>query len=80
MSDSTNQSEGGTTTKRRGSGLSGKLLPELQQMACDLGITGTAKMRKSELIAAIQSAQGGSACRRSGLVLVLDHASPHTPL
>ena len=62
MSDSTNKSEGGTTTaKRRGSGLSGKLLPELQQLAGDLGITGTAKMRKGELIAAIQSAQGGGA-------------------
>ena len=74
MSDSNNPSEGGTTTatdagasngsastRRRGSGLSGKLLPELQKMAGDLGITGTAKMRKGELIAAIQSAQGGAA-------------------
>ena len=70
MSDSTNTSEGGTATvdttasngapKRRGSGLSSKLLPELQQIAGDLGISGTAKMRKSELIAAIQGAQGGS--------------------
>jgi transcription termination factor Rho len=49
----------GSTAKRRGSGLSSKLLPELQQIAGDLGISGTAKMRKSELIAAIQSAQGG---------------------
>jgi transcription termination factor Rho len=59
VSDS-NQSETGTATKRRGAGLSGKLLPELQKMAGELGITGTAKMRKSELIAAIQSAQGGA--------------------
>jgi transcription termination factor Rho len=60
VSDSNNQSEAGTATKRRGSGLSSKLLPELQQLAGDLGISGTAKMRKSELIAAIQSAQGGT--------------------
>jgi transcription termination factor Rho len=67
VSESTN-TEGGTATavdtpaesgpaKRRGSGLSSKLLPELQQIAGDLGISGTAKMRKSELIAAIQGAQ-----------------------
>jgi transcription termination factor Rho len=36
------------------------LLPELQTLAGDLGITGTAKMRKGELIAAIQAKQGGS--------------------
>ena len=53
-------SNGSSSTKRRGPGLSGKLLPELQKMAGDLGITGTAKMRKSELIAAIQNAQGGA--------------------
>jgi transcription termination factor Rho len=63
VSDSNNQSEGGTTTKRRGTGLSSKLLPELQQLAGDLGITGTAKMRKSELIAAIQGAQGGAGAK-----------------
>jgi len=55
--------EGGTSangsSRRRGDGLAGKLLPELQQMAGDLGISGTARMRKSELIAAIQEKQGG---------------------
>jgi transcription termination factor Rho len=66
VSDSNNQSEAGTTTKRRGGGLSSKLLPELQQLAGDLGITGTAKMRKSELIAAIQSAQGGAGSKAAG--------------
>jgi transcription termination factor Rho len=34
------------------------LLPELQTLAGDLGITGTAKMRKGELIEAIQVKQG----------------------
>ncbi|HVU61228.1 MAG TPA: transcription termination factor Rho [Mycobacteriales bacterium] len=49
----------------RRKGLSGMLLPELQTLAGDLGITGTAKMRKGELIEAIQAKQGG-ATRASG--------------
>ena len=74
MSDSTNLPEGAATStadapangtaprRRSGGGLAGKRLPELQQLAGDLGISGTAKMRKSELIAAIQARQsGGSA-------------------
>jgi len=39
-------------------------VPELQAVAAGLGITGTAKMRKGDLIAAIESNQGGS--NRSG--------------
>jgi transcription termination factor Rho len=39
------------------------VLAELQQIAGDLGITGTAKMRKGALIEAIQEAQGGSTSR-----------------
>jgi transcription termination factor Rho len=35
------------------------LLPELQQVAQTMGIPGTARMRKSQLIAAIQEKQGG---------------------
>src|SRR5256885_3323117 len=35
------------------------LLPELQGMASSLGISGTGRMRKGELIAAIQERQGG---------------------
>jgi transcription termination factor Rho len=66
VTDSTDTADGsdgqstrtGTTRRRSGGGLAAKLLPELQQMAGDLGIAGTAKMRKSELIAAIQGAQG----------------------
>jgi transcription termination factor Rho len=51
--------------RRSAGGLAGKLLPELQQMAGALGITGTARMRKGDLIAAIQERQGGSP-RRGG--------------
>ncbi|MEV0202843.1 Rho termination factor N-terminal domain-containing protein, partial [Nonomuraea sp. NPDC050691] len=47
--------------RRSGTGLSAKVLPELQKMAAELGISGTGRMRKSQLIAAIQEKQGGSA-------------------
>ena len=40
-------------------GLSAMLLPELQRMAQSMGITGTARMRKSQLVEAIQDRQGG---------------------
>jgi transcription termination factor Rho len=48
--------------RRRGGGLGGMLLPELQRLAQSLGMTGTGRMRKGELIAAIQQRQasGGS--------------------
>jgi transcription termination factor Rho len=51
----------GTTgrTRRRGSGLSGMLLPELQRLAAELGISGTARMRKGDLVAAISARQVG---------------------
>jgi transcription termination factor Rho len=48
------------TTRRKGSGsLSTMLVPELQQLAGSLGIN-TSKMRKSDLVAAIQTARGGA--------------------
>ena len=40
-------------------GLSAMLLPELQRLAQSMGITGTARMRKSQLVEAIQGARGG---------------------
>ena len=43
----------------RGTGLSAMLLPELQRLAQSLGIPGTARMRKGELIAAIEERQRG---------------------
>ncbi|MEU7001284.1 transcription termination factor Rho [Nonomuraea sp. NPDC046570] len=46
--------------RRSGTGLSAKVLPELQKMAAELGISGTGRMRKSQLIAAIQEKTGGS--------------------
>jgi transcription termination factor Rho len=53
---------GGSPTS---SGLSALLLPQLQSLAGDLGIAGTAKMRKSQLIEAIQAHQAGTASNGS---------------
>ena len=51
--------------RRGGSGLSGMLLADLQRIAQQMGITGTGRMRKSQLIEAIQDREaGGSAYRR----------------
>ncbi|MCU1670488.1 MAG: rho, partial [Blastococcus sp.] len=41
--------------RRRGNGLSGMLLPELQRLAGELGISGTGRMRKGDLVAAISA-------------------------
>ncbi|MFF7336529.1 transcription termination factor Rho [Streptomyces sp. NPDC008163] len=51
----------GTTARRRrsGTGLEGMVLAELQQVASGLGIKGTARMRKSQLIEVIKEAQAG---------------------
>lgn len=62
--DTTAPAEGaatGTTARRRrsGTGLDGMVLAELQQVASGLGIRGTARMRKSQLIEVIKEAQGG---------------------
>ncbi|NYH53759.1 MULTISPECIES: transcription termination factor Rho [Nocardiopsis] len=43
----------------RGTGLAALKLPELQKLASSLGITGTGRMRKSDVIAAIEAKQGG---------------------
>ncbi|TFV52402.1 transcription termination factor Rho [Blastococcus sp. TF02A-35] len=45
--------------RRRGNGLAGMLLPELQRLAAELGISGTGRMRKSDLVAAISARQVG---------------------
>ena len=60
--------DGATAAKgrrRQGTGLSSLLLPELQQVAQQMGIPGTGRMRKSQLIAAIQEKQGGGAAGAS---------------
>ncbi|MET8757490.1 transcription termination factor Rho [Lentzea sp. NPDC004782] len=49
------------TTPRRRAGLSGMVLAELRELAGQLGITGTAGLRKGDLIAAIKEKQGSGA-------------------
>jgi transcription termination factor Rho len=54
------------------------LLPELQRVAQSLGITGVGRMRKSQLIEAIQSRQGGSAAgpgRSAKASAAVDHSA-----
>jgi len=50
------------TTARSGS-LSALRLPELQALATELGVKGTSKMRKSDLVDAISSARSGAPAR-----------------
>jgi len=57
---------GGSSTapksrSRGGTGLSSLLMPDLQQIAQTLGIPGSGRMRKGQLIEAIEARQGGSA-------------------
>ncbi|MFJ8585222.1 transcription termination factor Rho [Streptomyces sp. NPDC093595] len=59
----------GTTSRRRrsGTGLEGMVLAELQQVASGLGIRGTARMRKSQLIEVIKETQAaGGASAQAG--------------
>jgi transcription termination factor Rho len=62
--DAPTQGESGDSTtpvrtRKRAAGLSGMVLAELQSLAGELGISGTARMRKGQLIDAIQERQSG---------------------
>ena len=63
---------GGTTAptsksrSRGGTGLSSLLLPELQRMAQSMGIQGAGRMRKGQLVEAIQARQGGTGIANQG--------------
>ncbi|MFC4047892.1 Rho termination factor N-terminal domain-containing protein, partial [Dactylosporangium siamense] len=52
---------GATTPRRAGTGLARMLVPELQSLAAALRISGTARMRKGELVTAIQARQDSAA-------------------
>ena len=63
MTDTTtgdNAAPANSEQPRRSGALSAMRLAQLQQLASSMGITGTAKMRKSDLIAAIRAQQSGS--------------------
>jgi transcription termination factor Rho len=67
-----------TSTADRGSSLASMLLPELKQLAQQLGITGSSGMRKQELIAAIsERQQQGGAPRRGSRSAARDAGSPN---
>ncbi|MFD7624619.1 transcription termination factor Rho [Streptomyces sp. NPDC059851] len=51
--------------RRSGTGLEGMVLAELQQVASGLGIRGTARMRKSQLIEVIKEAQAGGSTAKA---------------
>ncbi|MFS8198830.1 transcription termination factor Rho [Streptomyces sp. CWNU-52B] len=57
--DASAPATGAGSRRRRGTGLDGMVLAELQQVATGLGIRGTARMRKSQLIEVIKEAQAG---------------------
>ncbi|MBT2451209.1 transcription termination factor Rho [Streptomyces sp. ISL-43] len=66
----------GAATKRRrsGTGLDGMVLAELQQVASGLGIRGTARMRKGQLIEVIKEAQAGSSAPKAAASAPADAA------
>ncbi|MFI1280482.1 transcription termination factor Rho [Streptomyces sp. NPDC020858] len=66
----------GAAPKRRrtGTGLDGMVLAELQQVASGLGIRGTARMRKSQLIEVIKEAQAGSSAPKAAASAAADTA------
>jgi transcription termination factor Rho len=63
-SDSHAAANGSAPRKR--AGLSGMVLAELRELAGELGLRGTAGMRKGDLIAAIKERQAGSSSRTNG--------------
>jgi transcription termination factor Rho len=72
--------EAGSAASRRksGGGLSGKVLAELQQIASGLGIKGAGRMRKGQLIEAIQAAQSGSSDSASAGTTTADQTRTST--
>ncbi len=65
-----------TDSKRRSDGLSGMLLPELKQLAQQLGIAGSSAMRKSDLVSAIGDRQKQASARRTTPKVTPEKASP----
>ncbi|MEV6114839.1 transcription termination factor Rho [Streptomyces sp. NPDC052109] len=64
--DASAPATGAGSRRRRGTGLEGMVLAELQQVASGLGIRGTARMRKSQLIEVIKEAQAAGGGAPSG--------------
>jgi len=56
--------EGSKSRGRRGTGLSSLLMPELQKIAQEMGIPGSGRMRKSQLVEAIEARQGSGTAKQ----------------
>jgi transcription termination factor Rho len=56
--------EGSKSRGRSGTGLSSLLMPELQRIAQEMGIPGTGRMRKSQLVEAIEARQGSGTAKQ----------------
>ncbi|MFB6620487.1 transcription termination factor Rho [Streptomyces sp. NPDC085524] len=71
----------GAAPKRRrtGTGLDGMVLAELQQVASGLGIRGTARMRKSQLIEVIKEAQAGGGAPKAAASAAAGEAAEAKP-
>src|SRR3977135_4725131 len=61
--------DGASTPKSRGrggTGLSSLLMPELQRIAQQMSIPGAGRMRKGQLVEAIEARQGGAPKQEAG--------------
>ena len=59
--------------------LSGLKLPQLQELASSLGVAGISKLRKGELVAAIEAARGGAAAPAPNDAPAADAAPAEAP-
>ncbi|KQS73304.1 transcription termination factor Rho [Modestobacter sp. Leaf380] len=69
--------------RRRGTGLSSMLLPELQRLATELGIPGTGRMRKGDLVTAIEARQiggNGNGTARTDATATAPQTTPDAPV
>ncbi|MFI0808015.1 transcription termination factor Rho [Streptomyces echinatus] len=76
--DASAPATGAGSRRRRGTGLEGMVLAELQQVASGLGIRGTARMRKSQLIEVIKEAQAAGGGASSGTAAPKAEAATET--
>ncbi|MET9254453.1 transcription termination factor Rho [Streptomyces sp. NPDC003717] len=77
--DASAPASGAGSRRRRGTGLEGMVLAELQQVASGLGIRGTARMRKSQLIEVIKEAQAGGGAPAKAAPAAADDAGETKP-
>ncbi|WP_112470323.1 transcription termination factor Rho [Streptomyces triticisoli] len=77
--DASAPATGAGSRRRRGTGLEGMVLAELQQVASGLGIRGTARMRKSQLIEVIKEAQAAGGAPAAKAAPAAEDATENKP-